>query len=74
MGKRPPKRYRVTLDRNACIGCLACTRCKLFEARKDMKAHAVRTEVDDFGCCQEVADACPVSAILISDVSDSERR
>ena len=66
MGKRNKslKRYRISLDSDACIGCLACTRCKTFEVREDMRAHAVLTEVDDLGCCREVADACPVGAIF----------
>ena len=67
MGKRRkvPKRYRISLDSDACIGCLACTRCKFFEVREDMRAHAVFTEVEDLGCCREVAEACPVGAIKI---------
>jgi ferredoxin len=70
MGKRkkPPKRYRISLDSDACIGCLACTRCEIFEVREDMRAHAVFTEVDDLGCCEEVADSCPVGAISINPI------
>jgi ferredoxin len=76
MGKRKkyPKRYRISLDTDACIGCLACTRCKVFEVREDMRAHAVFTEADDLGCCKEVAEACPVGAIVITPISNSERR
>jgi len=76
MGKRKksPKRYRIRLDSNACIGCLVCTSCEFFEVREDMRAHAVRAEVDDLGCCKEVADACPVGAIIINPISSSGRR
>lgn len=76
MGKRKktPKRYRVSLDSNTCIGCLACTRCKLFEVREDMRAHAAFTEVTDLACCKEVAKACPVGAIVINPISNPERR
>ncbi|MCU0596494.1 MAG: ferredoxin [Desulfobacterota bacterium] len=76
MGKRKkyPKRYRISLDSDACIGCLACTRCKVFEMREDRRAHAVFTELDDSGCCKEVAEACPVGAIVITPISNSGRR
>ena len=72
--KKSPKRYRISLDSNACIGCLACTRCEVFEVREDMRAHAVRAEVDDLGGCREVADACPVGAIVINPISNPGRR
>lgn len=73
-GKKPPRLYRVSLDTDACIGCLACTRCGCFEAREDMKAHAVRTKVNDLVCCQEVAEACPVGAIRINPIFKSGGR
>ena len=72
--RKSSKRYRITLDSDACIGCLACTRCKIFEVRGDMRAHAVRSEVDDLGCCREVADACPVGAIVIRPISNAGLR
>ena len=71
--KRSPKRYWVNVDCDACIGCVACTRCENFEMRIDMRAHVVRDEVDDLGCCQEVADACPVGAIQITPFSPLSR-
>jgi ferredoxin len=74
MGKRSLNRYRISLESNACIGCLACTRFKFFEAQEDGKARTVITEVEDLGCCQEVVDACPVGAIVISHISKSKRR
>ena len=65
-GKRARKRYRVRLDSHACIGCLACTRCKGIEAGDDMKAHAVKTEIDDDGCWESAAKRCPVGAITLT--------
>jgi len=72
--KRSLKRYRISLDSNACIGCLACTRCTLIEVREDMRAHAAFAEVDDLDCGRKVAQACPVGAIVISHISKSKRR
>lgn len=62
------------MDRDACIGCLACTRCEAFAVGKDMKARAVRSEVDDLGRCTEAALACPVGAIVITPIANSGRK
>jgi ferredoxin len=61
--------FRIALDSIACIGCVACTRCEHFEMRADMKAHAVRSVVDESGCVPEVAASCPVGAIAITRIS-----
>ena len=71
---RPPKRYRVSLDSNACIGCLACTKCEIFKVGEDMRAHAVCSEVGDPERCREAAEACPVGAIVIKVISKTEGR
>lgn len=57
--------YRIELDTDACIGCVACTKCEQFEMRDDMKAHPTNILIDTLGCVQEVADECPVGAITI---------
>jgi ferredoxin len=67
--KKSLKRYRISLDGDACIGCLACTRCEGIEVGEDMRAHALHAEVDDLGCCREAAKACPVGAIVITPIS-----
>lgn len=57
--------FRVKLDSDACIGCLACTRCQNFIIGEDMKAYPVNTEVRALGLIRTVADLCPVAAIKI---------
>ena len=58
--------FRVALDSDKCIGCLACTRCHNFVCGSDYKAQAVRSEVDEIDCNYEAAAICPVGAIFIS--------
>ena len=57
--------YRVELDREKCIGCMACTSCENFRCGEDFKAYAVRTEVSQPGCNREAAELCPVDAIVV---------
>ena len=63
---RDKMRYKVKLDSVACIGCVACTRCEIFEMRPDMKAHAIQNIVSDVYCIADVAEDCPVGAITFS--------
>jgi ferredoxin len=72
MKSRSRKRMvtRVRLDSNACIGCVACTRCGNFEMGQDMKAHVVRSEVKDEKCVLEAIANCPVGAISLLPLSE----
>jgi ferredoxin len=48
-----------------CIACGACVaQCDNFEMAGD-KAKPKKKEIDDIGCNQEAADACPVQAIKV---------
>jgi ferredoxin len=64
--------YVIELDSTACIGCVACTRCDIFEMGEDMKAHAIDTETDDLSCVEAVAEDCPVGAIFIQNFPNEE--
>ena len=67
MKSRSRKRMvsHVRLDSNACIGCVACTRCENFEMGEDMRAHLVKSEVEDEKCVLEAIANCPVGAIKL---------
>ena len=58
--------FRVEVDRDRCIGCLACTRYENFICGNDFKARVVRPYVGDVGCNQQAVEICPVNAIFIS--------
>lgn len=59
-------KYKITLDKETCIGCGACTvGCNNFVMDGD-KAKVVKAEVDSIGCNQEAADGCPVTAIKVT--------
>jgi len=68
---------KIIHEREKCIGCGSCTALcpKFFEMADDGKAKLLNSEknaegndeleVDDVGCAQEAADACPVQCIRI---------
>ena len=58
--------YKITVDKEKCLGCGACiAQCDNFELKDDGKAYAKKSEVEEIGCNQEAADVCPVDAIKI---------
>ena len=58
--------YKVEVDIDACIGCVACTRCENFRMKPDGKVHAITSGTDHLGCNKEVAEQCPVGAIRVT--------
>ena len=62
-------KYKVEVDKEKCIGCGACAaQCDNFEMDGD-KAKPKQAEVDDIGCNKDGADACPVEAISVKEMS-----
>lgn len=57
--------FKITVDRESCIGCGACAAaCDNFKL-VDGKSMPIKTEVANIGCSKEAADICPVGAIKI---------
>ncbi|MFH1848959.1 MAG: ferredoxin [archaeon] len=61
--------YRIEVDKEKCVGCGACVAsCENFELGDEGKSHAIKAEVDEIGCNQAAADACPVEAITVTEI------
>lgn len=59
----------VKQNHEGCIGCGACVSiCPAnWEMGDDGKAKPKQTEVEEMGCNQEAANACPVSVISVAE-------
>jgi ferredoxin len=60
-------KFKITQDRNACIGCGACAAVcpDNWKMASDGKSKPVKTQIDNIGCNQQAADSCPVQCIHI---------
>jgi ferredoxin len=63
-------KYKITQDREKCIGCGACVSVcpDNWEMKDDGKSSPKKTTISEIGCNQEAADSCPVSIIHIKKV------
>jgi len=59
-------KLKIEVDKEACIGCGACTSCDNFEMTDDGKASVKKAEVEEEGCNNEAAGVCPVQAIKVT--------
>jgi ferredoxin len=57
--------YTIEYDKNECIGCGACTQVCDNWIMKGDKSAPKKTTLDEVGCNQDAADACPVQCIKI---------
>ena len=59
--------FKITVD-DTCVGCGACTAvCDNFEM-DGAKAKPKEEQVEEIGCNQEAADACPQGSIKVEEV------
>lgn len=57
--------FKISVDKDTCIGCGACAAiCENFKLVEG-KSHAVKEIVAEPGCNKEAAETCPVGAIKI---------
>jgi len=64
-------KYRVTVDREICIGCGACVGiCPENFEMEDGKSKPKKKVVEKLSCNQEAADNCPVSCIRVEKIKD----
>ena len=59
--------FKITVDKEKCIGCGACvSACDNFELVEG-KARPKEAEVEEAGCNKEAADLCPVQCIKVEE-------
>lgn len=59
--------YKITFEKENCAGCGICTTiCDNWKLDDDGKAQPIKTELEEIGCNQDAADACPHQLITIS--------
>jgi ferredoxin len=61
-------KYKITLNRDECIGCGACTNFENYELDDENKAIIKNSEVENIGTNKEAEDICPVDTINIEEV------
>lgn len=59
--------FKITINKDECIGCGACiATCDNFEMdESENKAKIIEASVKDIGCNQDAADVCPVQCIKV---------
>ena len=61
-------KYKIKINKEACIGCGACTAVCSFFKMKNGKAHVDKEEVEKLTCQKEAEECCPVNAIKIQEL------
>lgn len=60
--------HTIKVDKECCIGCGSCVAIcpELFELGEDGKSKTKKEEIEEVGCAQQAAEACPASCITVS--------
>lgn len=72
-------KYKVEVDVEQCTSCSACVAScpESFEMKDDgsgmEKAVAKTPDIDDFGCCKDAAEVCPVNCIHIIETETGKK-
>ncbi len=71
---RVMKKYRIKIDRDTCIGCMACVNSApdLFELDDEGKSHPKKEIIteEELEKAELARDSCPLSCITIEEVND----
>ncbi len=62
--------YKITHNKEACIGCGSCAALcpENWEMTPEGKSRPKKTEIEELGCNKDAEQACPVGAIKIEEV------
>jgi len=63
-------KYKITVDKETCIGCGSCLAIcpENFEMDEEGKSKVKNEEIEELGCNQQAADACPAGSIKIEKI------
>ena len=66
--------FKITLDKDKCIGCGTCMAvCPgNYEMENDGKAKVIKEEVESLGCNRMAEENCPVKVIVIKSIADKQ--
>ena len=68
-GNSKKKRYKITVDRNLCIGAASCVALamKTFQLDSENKAVVLDEDGDTAEAIKLAAESCPTKAIILED-------
>lgn len=59
--------HKIKVDQECCIGCGSCVAIcpEFFELKENGKSYVKQDEVEEIGCAQQAAEACPAGCIKV---------
>ncbi len=69
------KKYKITIDRNLCIGAASCVALamKTFELDSENKAIIIDEAGDEAETIKLAAESCPTKAIILENIETGEQ-